>query len=176
MKSTTAKKIAAIFSVVFGGLAILGFRNEAIEPTALVLAILMVASGVLLLIPGLEKMEKTLVIITLVIYSIFIFAGLLFLFLLPPLGIAMFAIGGVPFSFAIVYLVKRAREDEYYAAHTPIRPSSYLERPKQPASAINISVDDIEQQLIKLRGMVDSGLISEQDYNAKKEALLNILK
>ncbi|MBD5112136.1 MAG: SHOCT domain-containing protein [Ruminococcaceae bacterium] len=35
-------------------------------------------------------------------------------------------------------------------------------------------VDDIEEQLKKFKGMVDSGLITQEDYEAKKKQLLGI--
>lgn len=40
--------------------------------------------------------------------------------------------------------------------------------------AANNSVNDIEEQLIKLKSMVDSGIITQEDYEAKKKQLLGL--
>lgn len=44
----------------------------------------------------------------------------------------------------------------------------------QTSTNSNSSADDVEEQLKKYKGMVDSGIITQEDYEAKKKQLLGL--
>lgn len=110
MKSITAKKVVAIFSIVFGAISIFGSLDTETTVPSIILAVAIIVIGILLLLPALKKAEKGLMITGLVLYSLFIFMGVLLLFVVPILGVMFMMMFGVPFAFSIVYLVQLNKE------------------------------------------------------------------
>lgn len=49
-----------------------------------------------------------------------------------------------------------------------------LDLPQTTSSETTLSTDDIEEQLKKFKEMVDNGIITQEDYDAKKKQLLGI--
>ncbi len=171
MKSLTAKRVVAIYSLVFGFVALIGLvsQPEFTDPITFIFTILLIITGILLLIPSLNKAELGLMIGCLVYYSFGILMGIVFILLAPFLGFVVLAIVGVPFSFSIVFLNKRSKEKSME---------------KNDQNAQNIENQDmlfntksatyIEQELVHLNKMVEAGLINQEDYEKRKKALLEI--
>ena len=168
MRSLTAKKVVAIYSIVFGGLGLIGSFSDAIDVWTLVIEILLIALGILLLIPALQRAEKGLIITGLVYYSLLVLAGLIFFFIIPFMGFIIWGLSGVPFAFSIVYLVRRGKEelgmwDDYGNPNFPKEESPLVK-----------DASFVENQLKVLAKMVEDGLITEADYEKKKNLLLEI--
>ena len=168
MESLTAKKVVAIYSIVFGGLGFIGGLSQEPDPITIIIEILLIILGILLLIPSLQKVEKGLIITGLVYYSLLVLAGLVFFFILPLMGILIWVLAGVPFAFSIVYLVRRRKESIVYSDNYII-PSYAKEESPMAKDAVFV-----ENQLKVLAKMVEDGLISEADYEKKKKLLLDI--
>jgi len=175
MRSATAKKVVSIFSLIFGGLSIIGYITEGSQGQAMswVISISMIVIGVLLLIPTLKKAEEALMIGALVLYSLFMFAGLVIMAipdLGPFIGLLILGIVGVPFSFSIVYLARLAKEKNATPTGGPVIERVYPVN----SSLAEANNGSIESQLISLKKMADQGLITEADYEAKKKSLLGL--
>jgi len=168
MRSLTAKKVVAIYSIVFGALGFVGSFNDAVDVWTLIIEILLIVLGILLLVPALQKAEKGLIITGLVYYSLLVLAGLVFFFILPFMGFLIWGLSGVPFAFSIVYLVRRGKENTFLGDEYSYSDFSRKESPVQKDAAF------VENQLKVLAKMVEDGLISEADYEKKKNLLLEI--
>jgi putative oligomerization/nucleic acid binding protein len=81
---------------------------------------------------------------------------LLILAVLAPLGLGFIAV--------VVYLLVRAAQNP--SGFIPPIPTSPSASPSQP--------QDLEQQLRMLAKLKQDGIITEEDFNAKKKALLGI--
>ena len=110
---TTEKslKIVSIFSIVFGALSLLGIiSGEGDIISTLILGMALIACGILMLIFKDHKASYGITIGVFVIHCIGVLSGLIYLFLFPLLGLLTLGLYGVPFSFSIVYFVKRKKE------------------------------------------------------------------
>jgi len=58
MKSKTAKNVVAIYSVVFGALALIGSISNGADVMTYIIETTMIIMGILLLIPTLQKAPK----------------------------------------------------------------------------------------------------------------------
>lgn len=172
MQSSTAKKIVSVFSLVFGALSIISiFQEKNAEVLSWILSISLIIIGILLLIPSLTKHEKGLMIFALVIYSLFVFSGLIILLFYPVLSLIVFAVVGVPFAFSIVYLVllkKEKQQDEEEVIDWPVGHSNIGDQPSEDIQ----SKESLEQKLSSLKNMAEKGLITQEEYEAKKSDLL----
>jgi len=168
MRSLTAKKVVAIYSIVFGALGFMGSFNDAVDVWTLIIEILLIVLGILLLVPALQKAEKALIITGLVYYSLLVLAGLVFFFILPFMGFLIWGLSGVPFAFSIVYLVRKGKE-QYEMSDDYGNPNFNKEE-----SPLQKDAQFVENQLKVLAKMVEDGLISEADYEKKKNILLEI--
>lgn len=146
----------------------MGSFNDAVDVWTLIIEILLIVLGILLLVPALQKAEKGLIITGLVYYSLLVLAGLVFFFILPFMGFLIWGLSGVPFAFSIVYLVRRGKEDTFLGDEYSYSDFSRKESPVQKDAAF------VENQLKVLAKMVEDGLISEADYEKKKNLLLEI--
>lgn len=118
MKSSSAKKVVAIYSIVFATLSLLGTFTETPDVLEIIIVITMLISGIILLIPELKKVEKPLMITLLVVYSVFVLVGLIYFFIIPLIGLIVFGMVGVPFIFAIVFLSLKAKEDNHVTSQS----------------------------------------------------------
>ena len=168
MESLTAKKVVAIYSIVFGALGFFGGLSQELDPITIIIEILLIIMGILLLIPSLQRAEKALIITGLVYYSLLVLAGLIFFFVWTFMGVLIWILSGVPFAFSIVYLVRKGKEDTYLGDEYSYNDFSRKESPVQKDAAF------VENQLKVLAKMVEDGLISEADYEKKKKLLLDI--
>ncbi len=78
---------------------------------------------------------------------------------------------------SFVYTSSRDRAQQIYAAVQSMKaqPAASAAVPVPTNTvAVNNNVDDIEEQLTKLKSMVDSGIITQEDYEAKKKQLLGL--
>jgi hypothetical protein len=163
-----SKKVVAIYSIVFGAIGLIGSFSDAVAVWALVIEILLIVLGILLLIPALQRAEKGLIITGLVYYSLLVLAGLIFFFIIPFMGFVIWGLSGVPFAFSIVYLVRKGKEelgmgDDYSNPSFPREESPLVK-----------DASFVETQLKVLAKMVEDGLITEADYEKKKNLLLDI--
>jgi len=175
MKSQTAKNVVAIYSVVFGTLGLVGSLNSlAADVFTYIIEATMIILGILLLIPSLHKATKGLIVTSIVIYSIYIFSGLIVFFIIPFIGALIFGLVGVPFAFGIVYLARLKKENEpspFYSGATPVN----TPRPNAPEPVSNTTEEDqTYTRLTALNKMLNEGLISQEDYETKKKNILNI--
>lgn len=168
MSSLSAKKVVAIYSIVFGALGFFGGLSQELDPITIIIEILLIIMGILLLIPSLQRAEKALIITGLVYYSLLVLAGLIFFFVWTFMGVLIWILSGVPFAFSIVYLVRKGKEDTYLGDEYSYNDFSRKESPVQKDAAF------VENQLKVLAKMVEDGLISEADYEKKKNLLLEI--
>ena len=58
MKSSSAKKVVAIYSIVFATLSLLGTFTETPDVLEIIIVITMLISGIILLIPELKKSKN----------------------------------------------------------------------------------------------------------------------
>ena len=110
MKSNTAKKDVAIYSLVFGAIALLGTVTSEPNTPALILSLAIVVLGILLLVRFLAKIEQGLIITSLALYALFIVAGIIIFIDNKTLGLIAMFMFALPFAFAIVYLVLLSKE------------------------------------------------------------------
>lgn len=110
MKSNTAKKVVAIYSLVFGAIALLGTVTSEPNTPALILSLAIVVLGILLLVRFLAKIEQGLIITSLALYALFIVAGIIIFIDNKTLGLIAMFMFALPFAFAIVYLVLLSKE------------------------------------------------------------------
>ena len=174
MKSKTAKNVVAIYSVVFGALGLIGSISNMADVMTYIIETTMIIMGILLLIPALQKATKGLIIASIVIYSISIFSGLIMLFIFPLLGALIFGMVGVPFAFGIVYLSRVKKENEtnpIYGEATPISKPPFDIPDKLSDST---EEDQTYTRLTALNKMLSEGLITKEDYEKKKNSILNI--
>lgn len=177
MKSSSAKKVVAIYSIVFATLSLLGTFTETPDVLGIIIVITMLISGIILLIPELKKVEKPLMITLLVVYSVFVLGGLIYFFIIPLIGLIVFGMVGVPFIFAIVFLSLKAKEDNHVTSQSSNPPffSSSQDRPfatnyfSSPATE-----DQCYTKLSSYNKMLKEGLITQEEFDQKKKEILGL--
>lgn len=120
MKSSTAKILMAISSIVFASLALLvAFDDQPkIWAIAIVIAIMVLVSGIILINPALNKVDKPLIITFLSVYSLFALIALVLLFSITFMGLLVLGMVVVPIVFAILFLVFKDKETNYVSSQS----------------------------------------------------------
>lgn len=163
MESSTAKKVVAVSSVVLGGLSTISslfkIGTASFNVLSFVLSVFLVVAGILLLAIRSEGAQKGLMIATFVYFCIGILIGLIF-FMIPfvgwLVGFILFVIYGVPFSFSIVYFVESGKEAR----------ADSMEDSQQ------IQTLDNYERLKQLKQLLDSGAITQEEYDREKQKIL----
>ncbi len=183
MKSSTAKKVVAIFSIIFGILALIGSFGDDPQTTSIIISIGMIVIGILLLIPNFsEKTQKGLIIAVLAYYSLTILVGFAVMMVAPPVGVLIIGIVLVPFIFSIVYLVRQSKEVEeeksrqVYLRFQQETKDRLVQNGRELESKPLERELGIEGKLQSLKNLQNSGLITTEDYERKKADLLDQMK
>lgn len=112
MSSQTAKKIVALYSILVGVLAFFATIYSEISPITLVIEILITCAGILLLIRIKPSLIKTILITLFIINCIGILGSIPFIVSDTIVGIIALVIFSVPFTFEIIYFVKKRKEKD----------------------------------------------------------------
>jgi hypothetical protein len=163
MEASTAKKVVAISSLALGGIStitsLFEIGTSSFNFLRFVFSVFLLVVGILLLAIRSESAQKGLLIAVFIFFCFCILIGLLS-FLIPfvgwLLGVIIFGIYGVPFAFSIVYFVTSGREATI-AADEDLRQV--------------VALDDMER-LTQLKQLLDSGAITEEEYEREKHKIL----
>lgn len=169
MKSKTAKKVVAIYSLIMGAIALFGTLGQGQfargDGAVLILEVILIVMGVTLLIVSQTHTEKILIVIALIIYSFCMLAGLLVTFVIPPLGLLVMAMYGVPFIFSIIYL--SSKKDKNIANHPNLSENHYH-------TGIYHSQSESSQiKLATIKRLYEDGLITLEEYEEKRKQIIS---
>lgn len=169
MKSSTAKKVVAIYSIVFGLLAlfesITGGLSTSSEASSLVFEVVLVVMGVLLLTIARGRLEKVFMIIALVVYSLCALVGLIVMIIVPFFGIVAMLIFVVPFVFTIIYLVSLNHENNPQTTSYTVARSSN--------ESFATPKETVEDKLAFVKRLYDDGLLTSEEYERKRQSIID---
>lgn len=177
MKSSTAKKVVAMYTLMIGVLFIFNSGLEIISEVSTIsiyISITLLIGSALLMSFNNLKAERSLMMGMLFFYFLLIFGGLIYIMMAPLISFIIFLIGGLPVVFINIYFSRLEAEKGEM--------SSTLDNGSQTKAVDEFnhqdngepSCDDIKKTLKHLSEMVKDGLITQSDYNEKKRELLKL--
>ncbi len=165
MRSSTAAKVVAIYSIVFGALGLVGtlfdgdVANETGSPAfSIIWMSLFVVFGIVVLTKSNSGTygEKGFVITLLVFYAVISAFGIILLgfpFFGPMLFLIVQILVVTPIVFSIIYLNRASKESS------------------ESSDTVG-DVAELEYKLRQLENLLNKGIISQEEYDAKRKAII----
>ena len=109
-KSNITKYIVALYSLLYGSVGMIGPMPYGPGELVYTMQSLIIATGIMLLIPVNEKIKKIMMFVTLGVYGVLAIVGIVVLFIIPIAAALVYVVIAIPVTLSVLTLVLMKKE------------------------------------------------------------------